>query len=105
MEALQSGHFKVGAGVDAAAGPVGREASGSAGWGASILSYSRAKGAYVGATLQGAELNQDHGKTKALYGSEVGFAAILDGSVHMPDQSAARAFVRTVNQAVERASR
>jgi SH3 domain-containing YSC84-like protein 1 len=105
MEALQSGHFKVGAGVDAAAGPVGREASGSAGWGASILSYSRAKGAYVGATLQGAELNQDHGKTKALYGSEVGFARILDGAVQMPDQSAARAFVRTVNHAVERASR
>lgn len=105
MQALQSGHFKVGAGVDAAAGPVGREASGSAGWKASILSYSRAKGAYVGATLQGAELNQDHAKTKALYGDEVAFSRILNGDVQMPDQGAARAFVRTVNHAVERASR
>jgi len=105
MQALQSGHFKVGAGVDAAAGPVGREASGSAGWKAPILSYARAKGAYVGATLNGAELNQDHAKTKALYGSEVGFAQILNGNVQMPNQGAARAFVRTINHAVERASR
>jgi len=105
MQALQSGHFKVGAGVDAAAGPVGREASGSAGWKASILSYSRAKGAYIGATLQGAELNQDHAKTKDLYGAEVPFAHILNGAVQMPEQGAARAFVRTVNNAVDRASK
>jgi lipid-binding SYLF domain-containing protein len=103
MQALQSGHFKIGAGVDAAAGPVGREASGSAGWKASILSYSRAKGAYVGATLQGAELNQDHGKTKELYGREVAFTAILDGDAHT-DEGAAVEFVRTINHAVERAA-
>jgi lipid-binding SYLF domain-containing protein len=104
MQALQSGHFKVGAGVDAAAGPVGREASGSAGWKASILSYSSAKGAYIGATLQGAELNQDHGKTKALYGSEVPFTSILAGEVQMPPQGPAQAFVETVNHAVQQAS-
>ena len=105
MQALESGHFKVGAGVNAAAGPVGRDASGSAGWGASILSYSLAKGAYAGATLNGAELNQDHKKTEELYGHMVNFTRILDGGVHMPDQGAAHAFVRTVNHAVERASR
>jgi lipid-binding SYLF domain-containing protein len=103
MQALESGHFKVGAGVDAAAGPVGREASGSGGWKASILSYSRTKGAYVGATLQGAELNQDKGATKALYGHEVPFTSILDGQAHT-DQSAAMHFVHTINHAVERAS-
>jgi lipid-binding SYLF domain-containing protein len=104
MQALQSGHFKVGAGVDAAAGPVGREASGSAGWKASILSYSSAKGAYIGATLQGAELNQDHGKTRALYGSEVPFTSILAGEVQMPPQGPAHAFVETVNHAVQQAN-
>ena len=77
----------------------------SGGWDAAILSYARSKGAYVGATLNGAELNQDHGKTKSLYGHEVAFSQILNGSVHMPDQSAAREFVETVNHAVERASR
>jgi lipid-binding SYLF domain-containing protein len=104
LQALHSGHFKVGAGVDAAAGPVGREASGSAGWKASILSYSRAKGAYIGATLQGAELNQDHGKTKELYGHEVPFTAILDGDAHT-DEPAAVEFVHTINRAVETANR
>ncbi len=104
MQALQSGHFKVGAGVDAAAGPVGREASGSAGWKASILSYSRAKGAYIGATLNGAELNQDHAKTKELYGSEVPFTGILDGDAHTTEPAAVE-FVHTINRAVERAAR
>ncbi|MBW4038353.1 MAG: lipid-binding SYLF domain-containing protein [Acidobacteria bacterium] len=104
MQAIMSGHFKVGAGVNAAAGPVGRDASASAGWkGASLLSYSRSKGAYAGATLNGTELNQDHAKTKELYGKELPFNSILDGGVHMPDQSAATQFVHTVNQAVENA--
>lgn len=104
MQALMSGHFKVGAGINAAAGPVGRDASASAGWrGAALLSYSRAKGAYAGATLNGTELNQDHKATKDLYGDEVSFDKILDGEVHMPDQSAARGFVQTVNRAVEHA--
>jgi lipid-binding SYLF domain-containing protein len=104
MQALMSGHFKVGAGVNAAAGPVGRDAAASAGWrGAALLSYSRAKGAYAGATLNGTELNQDHNATKQLYGNEVGFDKILGGGVHMPDQSVATQFVSTVNHAVEHA--
>lgn len=104
MQALMSGHFKLGAGVDAAAGPVGREGSGSAGNNAAILSYARAKGAYIGATLNGAELNQDHGETSELYGQPTQFSAILNGQVQMPEQSAAREFVDTINHAVERAS-
>lgn len=103
MAALESGHFKVGAGVDAAAGPVGRAASASGGWKASILSYSRAKGAYAGATLNGAELNQDKEKTKELYGHEVPFTDILNGQAHTTE-SAAQQFVHTINHAVERAS-
>lgn len=106
MEALMSGHFKVGAGINAAAGPVGREASASAGWrGAALLSYSRAKGAYAGATLNGTELNQDHAATKQIYNQEVPFNSILNGKVQMPDQSAAAQFVHTVNSAVEHAKR
>ncbi len=104
LQALESGHFKIGAGVDAAAGPVGREASGSVAVNASILTYSRAKGAYIGATLQGAEFNQDHGRTKELYGDVAPFNAILNGHVQMPDAGAARRFVRTINNATERAS-
>ena len=102
LAALESGHFKVGAGVDAAAGPVGREASASGGWKAAILSYSRAKGAYVGATLNGAELNQDKNATKDLYGQLVPFADILHGQAHTTE-TAAQQFVHTINHAVERA--
>ncbi len=106
MQALMSGHFKVGAGVNAAAGPVGRDASASAGWrGAALLSYSRAKGAYAGATLNGTELNQDHDATKQLYGHEVPFDSILSGQVHVADDSSAMQFMHTVNHAVEHANR
>jgi SH3 domain-containing YSC84-like protein 1 len=105
MQALMSGHFKVGAGINAAAGPVGRDASASAGWrGAALLSYSRAKGAYAGATLNGTELNQDHPATRQLYGQEVRFDNILNGQVQMPDQSAATQFVHAVNHAVKHAT-
>lgn len=100
MQALDSGHFKVGAGVSAAAGPVGREASGSGGWKAAILSYSLSKGAYVGATIQGAELNQDHDATKQLYGREIGFSSILNGHAPMPQAAPAHRFIATVRKAV-----
>jgi lipid-binding SYLF domain-containing protein len=103
MQSLMSGHFKLGAGVDAAAGPVGREGSASAGNNAAILSYARAKGAYIGATLNGAELNQDHGETKALYGHEASFSDILNGQVQMPSEGAAHEFVHTIASAVDRA--
>jgi lipid-binding SYLF domain-containing protein len=68
------------------------------------LTYSRAKGAYAGATLNGDELNQDHKATKELYGQEQPFKSILDGQVPMPSQGAARTFVETVNHATERAA-
>lgn len=105
MQTLDSGHFKVGAGVNAAAGPVGRNASASGGWNAAILTYARSKGAYAGATLNGAELNENHDATKKLYGRVVSFTNILDGKVAMPSDSAAHHFVGTVHQAVARASK
>jgi lipid-binding SYLF domain-containing protein len=104
MQTLDSGHFKVGAGVNAAAGPVGRNASASGGWNAAILTYARAKGAYAGATLNGAELNENHDMTKDLYGHAVSFTRILDGKVSMPSDSAAHTFVSTIHRAVARAS-
>ncbi|MGA8110831.1 MAG: lipid-binding SYLF domain-containing protein [Acidobacteriaceae bacterium] len=105
MAALDSGHFKVGAGLNAAAGPVGRDASADAGNNAAILVYAKAKGIYGGATLNGAELNQDHGETRQLYGQEISFQNILEGHAHAPDNSAAHAFVETINHDVNRAAR
>lgn len=103
MQALESGHFKVGAEVSGAAGPVGRQASASGGWKAAILTYSRTKGAYAGATIKGAELNQDKGATKALYGSEVHFNQILNGNAPKPQLAEANSFVRTIEHAEQMA--
>jgi lipid-binding SYLF domain-containing protein len=104
MQTLDSGHFKLGAGVNAAAGPVGRNASASGGWNAAILTYARAKGAYAGATLNGAELNENHDMTKDLYGHSVSFPKILNGNVSMPSDPSAHEFVSTIHKAVERAT-
>ncbi len=102
MNDLMRGHIKLGADVSAAAGPVGRSASASAGYKAGILTYSSSKGAFIGASLNGAELQQDNGKTKDWYGKSVPFKDILAGTVQPPNQQA-RAFVQAVENAKQTA--
>ena len=102
MNQLLAGHFKVGADVSAAAGPVGRQGSADAGWKAAILTYSASKGAFIGASLNGAELNQDGKATRAWYGREVPIKDILTGQVQVPNEQA-RAFVNAVANAKESA--
>src|SRR5438477_3221244 len=88
MKQLLSGHFKVGGEVSAVAGPVGRQGSAGAGWKAAILTYSSSKGAFIGASLNGAELHQDHKATQAWYGRDVPFQAILTGQAQTPNAQA-----------------
>jgi lipid-binding SYLF domain-containing protein len=102
MNDLMKGHIKLGADVSAAAGPVGRTASAEAGLNAGILTYSSSKGAFIGASLNGAELNQDHKLTKDLYGSDVPFSDILKGNAKA-QTSEARDFVNAVQNAKETA--
>jgi lipid-binding SYLF domain-containing protein len=102
MNDLLAGHFKVGADVSAAAGPVGRTGSAEAGWKAGILTYSSSKGAFIGASLNGAEIRQDHKATKAWYGSDATFKDILSGGVKVPNEQA-RAFVNAVQNAKQTA--
>jgi lipid-binding SYLF domain-containing protein len=97
-----SGHFKVGADVSAVAGPVGRQASAEAGWKAGILTYSTSKGAFIGASLNGAEIHQDNKATQDWYGSKVSFKDILMGQAQIPNPEA-RAFVNAVQNAKESA--
>jgi lipid-binding SYLF domain-containing protein len=99
MKALESGHFKVGGEVNAAAGPVGREGSAEAGWKAAILTYAKAKGIYGGITIKGAELNQDKNSTEALYGSDIAFSQILNGRAPATHDAAVRQFLTTVHSA------
>ena len=102
MNELMSGHFKVGADVSAAAGPAGRQASVEGGWKAGILTYSSSKGAFIGASLNGAEIQQDQHATREWYSREVPFKEILEGKVQTPNADA-RAFVNAVENAKETA--
>lgn len=102
MTDLLEGHIKLGADVSAAAGPVGRSASADAGWKAGVLTYSSSKGAFIGASLNGAELQQDNKATKEWYGREISFKDILQGDVQPPNAQA-RDFVNAVANAKETA--
>ena len=104
MNNLMKGHIKLGADVSAAAGPVGRQASADAGWKAGILTYSSSKGAFIGASLNGAELHADSRAVKAWYSRDVPFQDILQGKVNTPNAEA-RAFVNAVQNAKETAQR
>ncbi|HEY7354770.1 MAG TPA: lipid-binding SYLF domain-containing protein [Terriglobales bacterium] len=102
MNDLLAGHVKVGADVSAAAGPVGRSASADAGYKAGILTYSASKGAFVGASLNGAELQQDTKATRAWYNKDVSFKDILSGNVQTPSGDA-QSFVSAVENAKQAA--
>ena len=67
---LLSSQFTLGGEGEVAAGPVGREASAQtdATMKAEMLSWSRARGAFLGVSLQGATLRQDLDDNQSLYG-------------------------------------
>jgi lipid-binding SYLF domain-containing protein len=102
MNGLMKGHIKLGADVSAAAGPVGRTASVDAGMKAGILTYSNSKGAFIGASLNGAEIQQDKDATMAWFGKDASFSEILRGDVKT-DNEDARAFVHAVHDAKDSA--
>jgi lipid-binding SYLF domain-containing protein len=99
MQKLLSSNFQIGADASAAAGPVGRHAEAGTDWkmDTEILTYSRAKGAFAGLTLEGASLRQDSDSRHAMYKSNVTTRAILLGKVPAP--SAAEPFLAAIRGA------
>jgi lipid-binding SYLF domain-containing protein len=99
MQKLLSSNFQIGADASAAAGPVGRHAEAGTDWklDTEILTYSRAKGAFAGLTLEGASLRQDDDSRHAIYGRSVTTRAILLGKVAAP--SVAKPFLAEVREA------
>ncbi len=69
LKGLMEDKFEMGGEVSVAAGPVGRAASATtnATLDAGILSYSRSKGAFVGAALKGGVINPDNDLNEAVY--------------------------------------
>src|SRR5512133_1884918 len=86
MQQLLASKFQIGADASAAAGPVGRHASAETNWKleTEILTYSRAKGAFAGLTLNGASVRRDDDSMKAIYGRDVTTQAVLLGKVAAP---------------------
>src|ERR1700685_2788895 len=89
---------KLGADASAGAGPVGRAASAEtdATLRADILSYSRARGAFVGVSLEGSTIRPDNGANRKIYGEEIPARQIvLTRKVAIPP--AARMMISTLN--------
>ena len=70
VDGLLKDKVELGGEAGVAAGPVGREAAASTSprLDAGILSYSRSKGAYIGAALKGAYISPDNDLNEAIYG-------------------------------------
>ena len=99
MAQLIGSGFELGADASAAAGPVGRHASADTNWklDTEILTYSRAKGAFAGVTLNGASIRRDDDSTEATYGRDISTRRILSGDIAVPDS--ARSFLNAVRDA------
>jgi lipid-binding SYLF domain-containing protein len=97
-EKLLSAQWKIGADAGIAAGPWGRDASANTDWkmNSGILTYSRAKGVFAGATLNGANVRADEGAIKAFYGQSFNFRDLLSGKVAPPP--AAHPFLAQIRQ-------
>ena len=72
LDGLLKDKFELGGEAAIAAGPVGREAAASTNprLDAGILSYSRSKGAFIGAALKGAVITPDNDLNEAIYGKK-----------------------------------
>jgi lipid-binding SYLF domain-containing protein len=70
VKGLLEDKFEMGGEAGVVAGPVGREAAASTNTtlDAGILSYSRSKGAFIGAALKGVVINPDNDLNRAVYG-------------------------------------
>jgi len=97
-EKLLAANWKIGADAGIAAGPFGRDASANTDWkmNSGILTYSRAKGVFAGATLNGANVRADADSIRSFYGKMYNFRDLLTGQVAPP--AAAHQFLSQIRQ-------
>jgi lipid-binding SYLF domain-containing protein len=83
VDSIVHGKFTLGADASAAAGPVGRSAQAStdAQLKAEIYSYSRSRGLFAGAALDGTAMTMDNDANQAVYGEGVTPRRIFEGGV------------------------
>jgi lipid-binding SYLF domain-containing protein len=91
LENLVRNEWKVGAGAAATAGPVGRDAQAATDiqLRAEILSYSRSRGLFAGASLEGSTIREDEDANRRFYGEKLTTRQIVfDGKVGAPESVA-----------------
>ena len=90
VDGVLRSRFTLGAGVEAVAGPVGRSvgAATEGTMNARILSYTRSRGVFAGATAGGASIRQDLDENAEMYGRQLTTREIIEGKLDPP--SAAR---------------
>jgi SH3 domain-containing YSC84-like protein 1 len=106
VDSLLHSKVKLGGDASAAAGPVGRtaEADTDAYMRAQILTYSRARGAFAGISLEGSTLRPDDGANHTLYGRDITASQIIaERAVHAPE--AATNLIATLQKASPRLRR
>ena len=99
LNGLLKDKFEIGGEVGVAAGPVGREASASTNprLDAGILSYSRSKGAFIGAALKGAVISPDNDLNEAVYDGKKAKDVLTNNSMTLSQMPAGvRIFPRTL---------
>jgi lipid-binding SYLF domain-containing protein len=101
LNGLLKDKFEIGGEVSVAAGPVGREAAAStnAMLDAGILSYSRSKGAFIGAALKGGAITPDNDLNEAIYGKKAVEVLTARNPIKLGAMPAAvRIFPRTLSR-------
>jgi lipid-binding SYLF domain-containing protein len=98
MKKLLSDKFTIGGEAEAAAGPVGRDASANTDvmLHAEILSWSRSRGLFAGLSLEGSTLRPDESENEKLYGRKISNQDILEGDAKVPP--AARPLIAELNR-------
>jgi lipid-binding SYLF domain-containing protein len=87
-DSILSSKVKLGVGISAAAGPKGRDAGAAtdAALRAEVLGYSRSRGLFAGAFLEGSTLRADNGGNEKLYGRKMSAKEIvLEGAAPIPE--------------------
>jgi len=89
-DSILSSKVKLGAGISAAAGPKGRDlgAATDVVMRAEILSYSRSRGLFAGAFLEGSTLRPDDGANERLYGKKLSARDIALEAKAVPPEEA-----------------
>lgn len=100
VAALVKDKVKLGADVSIAAGPLGRhaEVGTNATMDTAIYSYSRSKGLFAGAALDGAVIQIDDSENEKVYGKKVDAKMVLAGKSDLSTPEVVQPFVATLRQ-------